>query len=182
MKFYSLQKTTAMKSLLLTFFLAFTWSITDTKAQDPVKIKQQATIMANAFFKGDLNTLMDYTYPKVLARSGGKAKMMASIKKGLEEMKAAGTSFRSVTLGSVSKVYKAGTELHCTIPQHSSMNVPGGYVTSTSPLMGISGDGGKTWTFISAGNMGKAELKQLFPKFNHDLVLEKASTPVFHKE
>ncbi|SHE59077.1 hypothetical protein [Pedobacter caeni] len=138
-----------MKSLFLTLFLAFTWSITDVKAQDPVKIKQQATIMANAFFKGDLNTLMDYTYPKVLARSGGKAKMMASIKK---------------------------------IPQHSSINVPGGYVTSTSPLMGISGDGGKTWTFISAGNMGKAELKQLFPKFNHDLVLEKASTPVFHKE
>lgn len=170
-----------MKSFLLTLFLAIVLSVAGSKAQDTAKVKQQAKMMADAFFRGDLNTLMNYTYPKVII-GAGKAKMIAAVKKSLEEMKKGGMSFRSVSLGAVSKIYKAGTELHCTIPQHSSINVPGGYITSTSPLMGISADGGKTWKFISAGNMSKQEIDRLFPNFNPELVFKKVTTPVFHKE
>lgn len=66
--------------------------------------------------------------------------------------------------------------------QYISMNVKGGYMTSTSYLMCISSDGGNSWTFVDAGALNEQRIKILFPNFNHDLVFENASVPVFHEE
>ncbi|MEJ2880400.1 hypothetical protein [Pedobacter sp. GR22-6] len=164
------------------FLIAFiTWGIA-VQAQDTAIVKQQAQIMLTAFLKGDLNTLVNYTYPKVVSMMGGKAKMMSMIKTGTEKMKEVGTSFRSGTIGKVSKIYPSGKELHCTVDQNLIMGVKGGYLTTDSQLLGISGDNGKTWTFITLSNLNSTQLKQLFPEFNKALVVKKAAPPVFHEE
>lgn len=169
-----------MKKLILyTILICFASNV---KAQDTATVKRTALLVADAFLKGNYDTLLTYTYPKALAIGGGKAEMMQAISKVTEDLKNAGMSFRSVSLGPVGKFYKAGEEIHCVIPQTMLMNVKGGYVSSISPLMGISSDNGKSWTFIHAGNMTEQKIKMLFPNFNKELVLEKSTMPVFHPE
>jgi hypothetical protein len=131
---------------------------------------------------GDLNQLADYTYPKVAAIMGGKEKMIAAIKTGIESMKAEGTSIRSGSIGEVSKTYPSGKELHCTLDQNLVMDVKGGYLTTESQLLGISANSGKTWTFITVANLNATQLKELFPDFNKGLSIRKAAPPVFHQE
>ena len=171
-----------MKTFFLTIFLGIALSVNTSKAQDTLKIKQSAQLMANAFANSDFDALLDYTYPKVVAMGGGKEKMKVTISNAMNQMKAQGITFRSIKLGAISKVYKAGTELHCSIEQHLALNMEGGYITSISPLMCISGDKGQTWTFISAGDLNEGIIKVLFPDYNPEFVLAKASTPEFHKE
>lgn len=151
-------------------------------AQDAELVKREAQKMLTGFLKGDLKTLADYTYPKVAAMMGGKDKMIAAIKDGIEKMKADGTSFRSGSIGKVSKIYPSGKELHCTVDQNLVMSVKGGYLTTESQLLGISSDAGKTWTFLTLANLNSTQLKQLFPEFNKALVVKKAAPPVFHEE
>jgi hypothetical protein len=88
--------------------------------------------------KGDIHKLADFTYPKVAAMMGGKKKMIAVIKTGIESMKAEGTSIRNGSIGEVSKIYRSGKELHCTLDQNLVMDVKGGYLTTESQLLGIS--------------------------------------------
>jgi hypothetical protein len=170
----------AMKHLLIFCCLLLSNSL--ISAQDTSTIKPSAEIMLEAMMKEDYKTLLKYTYPKVVALGGGAEKMVAQIKKSVEEMKNGGMTFRRATLGEVGKIYKAGKELHCVLPETTFMNVKGGYVTGISPLLCISSDGGKSWTFVHGGNMTPQKIKMLFPNFNYDLVLEKTTEPVFHKE
>jgi hypothetical protein len=130
--------------------------------------------------KGDIHKLADYTYPKVAAMMGGKEKMIAVIKTGIESMKAEGTSIRNGSIGEVSKIYRSGKELHCTLDQNLVMDVKGGYLTTESQLLGISTDSGKTWTFITIANLNATQLKELFPELNKCLSIRKAAPPVFH--
>jgi len=171
-----------MRTLFLTLLLGLTLIINSAKAQDTLKIKQTAQLMVNAFAKQDYNTLIDYTYPKVIELGGGKEKMKTIIENAMNGLKDKGFTFKSITLGPISKIYKAGTELHCAITQYLALNVTGGYITSTSPLMCISSDQGKSWTFISAGDLDEEKIKKLFPDYNHQLVLEKDIAPIFHAE
>ncbi len=155
---------------------------TGVSAQYSARIKETAELMAAATKKNDLNTLAKYTYPKVLAAMGGRDKMIAAIQKGFKEMAAKGITFKDVSLGEPGKVVKAGNELHCLIPQYLSLNVTGGYITSTSSLLAVSADQGKSWTYVDAGNMTEQHIKILFPNFNKSLVIPPKTTPVFHAD
>lgn len=168
--------------LLITFILFCTAAIAQDTAQDTAQVKREAQKMLSAFMKGEINVLADYTYPKVVAMMGGKDKMIAAIKTGMEKLKADGTSFRNGSIGKVSKIYPSGKELHCTVDQNLVMGVEGGNLTTESQLLGISADNGKTWTFITLANLSATQLSQLFPEFNKDLSIRKSAPPVFNKE
>lgn len=169
-----------MKHIVL--FLVLCTTTLNTIAQDTSKMKATAQKLLDATMKEDYATLLKYTYPKALALGGGMAKMTATIKTGMKQMKESNVSFHSVKLHEPGKIYKAGKELHCVIPQTTVMKVTGGYLTAETPLLCISSDGGKNWTYISAGNMDKEKIKLLFPNFNHALKLQNTSKPVFQTE
>lgn len=171
-----------MKKLLIILFVVLLSTPYNSKAQDTIKVKQTAQLLADAFIKQDYDTFLNYMYPKVITLGGGREKTKTIIIDAMNEIKSEGLTFRSVTLGPVSKIYKAGTELHCKIDQYLKLNVEGGYLSSISPLLGISTDGGETWTFVSAGDLNEKKIKTLFPDFNHELVLENSSVPIFHEE
>lgn len=176
----SCKKINAMKNLLtLLLFLAVT---SLGKAQDTTQIKQGAFLISQAMMKGDIQTILDYTYPKVFALGGGKEKLTEQIQKMIKELADQGISFRSIEIGQVSKMVKAGNELHCVIPHTLSLTVKGGYMTAESCLIGISGDQGKTWKYISAGNISEDKLKLVLPNFNPELKVPKQTPPVFHEE
>ena len=162
--------------------LVLLFTLNNANAQDTLKLKATAQLLLDATLKGDYTMLIKYTYPKVVTLGGGKDKMISTIRNGMKEMKDNGFAFHSGKLQSLGKIYKAGTELHCVLPHSIVMKVTGGFITAVSPLLCISADGGKNWTFISGGNMDDEKIKMVFPKFNSAVKLEKTTKPFFSKE
>ncbi len=53
---------------------------------DKTKIKEQAELTAKSLLEDDYETLLRFTYPKVIEMVGGEDKMISLIKKGKVDM------------------------------------------------------------------------------------------------
>lgn len=169
-----------MRYILLFAFFATT--ICNVKAQDTTVVRNAAIIMSNALLKNDLGVLADYTHPKILEAVGGKAKMIALVKASIAVIEARGLTFRSFSIGKIGEFYSDGKDLYCVVPQKILMNTKGGYVSSLSSVLGISEDEGKTWKFVSAGNIGRERLEAIFTGLPDGLDISPQTEPVFYEE
>jgi hypothetical protein len=145
-------------------------------AQNPALVKKQAMIMAQSMAEGDYKTLVNYTYPKAVEMAGGKEKMATMIAGAMQQMKAANVNFESATVGNPGKFYKAGKEIHCLLPETLVMSSPKGKIAMHSHLLAVSGDGGKSWSFLDMNNSTADKVKQLIPNFNPELKIPAATT------
>lgn len=148
-------------------------------SQDKAKIKAEAIISANAFAKGNYAVMADHTYPKMLAMMGGKEAFVKLLSTQMGTMKKQGLSVEKVVIGEPGQIYTAGTELHCLVPQTVTVKMQGKYVTSTTHLLAVSDDKGKTWTFVDTSNGSPEKMKQMFPNWNSKLVIPPPTKPVF---
>lgn len=140
-------------------------------AQSPAVVKKQAQTVANALLTGDYKTVLDHTYPKAVEIGGGKTKMLQMMTTGLSQMRSQGFQFEKITVGTPGKFYKAGAEIHCLVPQTIVMKTKQGRFSGNSNLLAVSGDNGKSWSFLDLNGGSIKAIDQIFPKFNHDLVI-----------
>jgi len=147
-------------------------------AQDTTVVKEQANIMARAVLKGDYKTLVDHMYPRLVTMMGGKEKMLAQANAGMAQLKAQGIVFENAKAGSPGKFYKAGKEIHCLVPETLTVKLPNGRITTQSYLLAVSGDGGKSWSFLDLNKSTIAQIPKLFPYFNPALKIPEPKVPV----
>ncbi|RFZ81076.1 hypothetical protein DYU05_20160 [Mucilaginibacter terrenus] len=154
-----------LQILLLSFLPA--WGL----AQDNPLVKQQADLFAQATFEGDYQTVIRYTYPRLVALSGGEEKMHQLITDRIETLKKQGALSFEGSVGMPGKFYQAGDELHCLLPEELVMTTSAGKYTGRTWLLGISGNDGKSWTFMDVGAMPHNVLLKLLPSYNNALVI-----------
>ena len=161
-----------------TFLLALLTSPSFAQV-DTAVIKEQAELTAKALVNDDYETVIKFTYPKVIELVGERARMISIMKKGKSEMKEQGISFDKVTIGKPSETVIAGDEIHCLVPQTVYMKVPNGKIKSESQLIGVSQDKGVIWFFIDAVNLNNENVKRVLPNYNFDLILPSKKQPIF---
>jgi hypothetical protein len=147
-------------------------------AQDPAVVKRQADVVAKALVNSDYKTVIAHTYPKAVSIGGGKEKLLQMMSAGINQMKAQGFSFEKVTVGQPGKFYKAGTEIHCLVPEQVIMKTTKGRMAANSNLLAISNDGGKNWSFLDMNQRTINSVKTLFPNFNNNLIIPQPKAPV----
>jgi hypothetical protein len=147
-------------------------------AQDIAVVKRQANTIATALLNSDFKTVIANTYPKAVAFAGGKDKMLQMMSTGINQMKAQGFAFEKISIGLPGKFYKAGTEIHCLVPETLIMKTSKGRMAAKSNLLAISNDGGKNWSFLDLNQGTINSIKQLFPNFNNNLIIPKPEQPV----
>ena len=142
-------------------------------------VKTQAEATANAIITQNYKVLAKYTYPAIIQMAGGEAKMNATMKKGMEQMKAQGFSFKSLTVGDIKQAKKSGTELFAIVPDVLTMNGNGGTIIARSALIAISDDNGKHWTFVDTAPLQKETIPKIIPNYPKDLPIPEKSQPSF---
>src|SRR5688572_11812553 len=152
------------------------------KVVDNSKVKEQAEMTAKSLLENDFETLMKFTYPKVIELVGGRDKMISLIKKGTVEMDQQGISFDKVIIGEPSKTIMAGEEAHCLISQTIFMKVPKGKIKSETYLLAISKDSGNHWFFIDTVNLTMDNIKKVLPNYNPELIIPGKKQPEFIKD
>lgn len=146
-------------------------------AQDTTVVKKQAEAVANAELKGNYAIAASHTYPKLVLAVGGKDKMTATIKQATEMLNAQGITIQSISIGSPGKFYKAGTEIHCLVPERIVLTTGNGRLVNNSYLLAISKDGGKFWYFLDINRGTYNLIPKLFPNFNKNLVIPEPTQP-----
>jgi hypothetical protein len=141
-------------------------------------IKSDCEKMNIAMKNSDFETILNYTYPKIIEMSGGRETITVSIEAVFDKMKKDGYLFEDMIVGEPEKIYKAGTELHCIIPKQIMMKTPRGRIKSANYLLAISKNNGQTWYFMESKLLDNENKKIIFPSFNNDLEIPKSSEPV----
>lgn len=147
-------------------------------AGDYPSLLVQADEVNTAGIAGDWEKLVDLTHPKIVAMAGGKTAMMALAKTGIDQMKSQGFEILSCKNNGVSQIERVGTEIFALIGTSMILKMPDGRkVEGRSSLVGVSGDKGKTWKFISAANQER--FKKLFPAAAVKMKVPPEQAPVF---
>ena len=146
-------------------------------AQDAMVVKNQANVVAKALVSSDFKTVVDHTYPKAVEIGGGKAKLVQMMSAGINQMKAQGFAFEKITIGQPGKFYKAGTQLHCLVPEQLIMKTSKGRMLAKSNLLAVSNDNGKSWSFLDLNKGTISSIRTLFPNFNSNLILPQPTPP-----
>ncbi|MBN9121826.1 MAG: hypothetical protein J0I06_22250 [Planctomycetes bacterium] len=160
------------------------WCATADDAEIKKTAKAKAEECQKALIRGDYEKLADLSHPKVVAAAGGRKKMIEGLAAETKKMKAEGVVFKSAAMADASDPIAVGKELYITIPFTLEIKVPDGRVTTKGALVGISDDGGKTWTFFDAnpGALSRDALKKMFPDLPEKLPLPKKEPPTFTKD
>jgi hypothetical protein len=170
-----------MKKIKIITILILTLSITADAQKRFFRIKEQVSELAKATLSNDYEKLIMHTYPKLIELMGGREKMKSVIISGMDNLKEKGISIEDVSFGEPGKIYKAGKERHCLVPEKIVMKIKGGHMIVNSYLLAISGDKGKFWYFLDCSN-SKENLLPLFPNFNHKLIIPERQDPIIIKE
>ena len=148
-------------------------------AQDTGTLKKQADRFAKASFNGDYKTVIDLTYPQMVAYSGGRDTLQKLITDRIAALRTQGVMTFDGSIGSPGPFLKAGSQIHCLVPETLILKIFNGrYVTSTY-LLAISNDNGSNWTFMDVGKMPPDILLKIVPNYNTDLRIPLAGKPLF---
>jgi hypothetical protein len=144
-----------MKYFRLLFLLIIPFA---ARAQDTTVVKRQAALFAHATFRGDVKVII-----------AGKEQLAQLITERMDEQKKQGITGFEGSVGKPGKIYKAGDELLCLLPENIIMTTSVGRYRSRSYLLAVSDNNGESWTFLDVGKMPADILHRLLPNFNNEL-------------
>ena len=142
-------------------------------------VEQQFNEMSNAYLKGNIPAYVDFMYPKIIERAGGRDSTIKLIRMLLQNLSAKGTQIKSINYGNISEIIRAGKELHCIVTQTIEMSRPVGTEILETAVFAVSDKKGKTWKFLDVSGANIKAIKQIFPDFNDKLQIPEKKSPTF---
>jgi hypothetical protein len=151
------------------------------KSADTSNVRQQAERISKAVLERDYNTVADLTYPRIVRAAGGREKLIERMKAIAKSADDEGLIITASEVGEPGEpVIDSGTG-YVILPTTLRLKGPGVRGVSESYLLGITEDGGKSWTFVDGAGLGKPEERSLvFPVPPKGLVLPEKKPPVFN--
>ena len=148
------------------------------------RLKAQAEELGRAFVGGDFGKVADLTHPSIVELAGGKAHLAEDMEQVVEEMRAEGSKYESLSVGEPKQVVSgAQGQLFAVVPTVIRIATPRGVAASQSFFLGVSEDGGARWTFVEGADIeDKNDLKALFPSAPDGLDLPAQTPPVLEKK
>jgi hypothetical protein len=148
------------------------------------RIRELAADNSAALTSGNYARLVELTYPKVVEMIGGRDKMIETLRRGSEDMKAHGSAILGAEVSEPKEVVTAGDKQFAIVPMTVRVQVPDGTLRSKGFLIAVSEDRGKTWTFVDGAGLvrepgkEKEKLAQILPDFPPQLSLPAREQPV----
>jgi hypothetical protein len=139
-----------------------------TKTQAPLVVSSYPSLalqgkeLGDAYRQKNFERFAELTYAKLVTLAGGKAPFIKAIAKEADKQEASGLKLLSYTLEAPTQFLRDSGNLYAVIPVTLTAEMPDGVFNSFSCMIGVSGDDGRSWTFIDVGNKGKEGLRYFF--------------------
>lgn len=149
----------------------------------PVEIKKLAEGLADATLKGDYAKVIDGTHEGLVKLLGGRDEAIKTAETSMKAVAEKGITVTKFTVGDPGGLFTEGAYTFTVLPTVVELKSPAGKVVQKSYLLGISGDGGKTWKFADgAGIADKRVRERVLPKLPTKLELPEPSKPEVVKD
>jgi hypothetical protein len=132
-----------------------------TRQKSYPNLKEQAERWAEAYVREDYEKVASLTLPKQVELMGGSEGMARILTRSLE---GGGVKMLSIQVGEPEEVIPIERQLFAIVPTTLKMREPRGVVVGNGFLIGVSNDGGETWTFVDgSGGRNEEKVKTLLP-------------------
>jgi hypothetical protein len=135
-----------------------------TNKSDLEEVKASAEESGRAFMSGDFAKLADLTYPKIVRKAGGRAKMIAFLKAGKKQMESEGFEPISYTVGEPKEIVRVGVKLFVIVPTTLKAKYRGDVLTQRAYMIGVSAGRVRGWTFIDGSSLDESKLRAIAPE------------------
>lgn len=154
----------------LTYTIIGIAAITLLRAQSD-SLLTQAQENANAMVAGDYAKSVDFLYPPIVERMGGKAAAIAMVRQSMQQMKAQGSEILAIEIGAPSETVREGDEDVAIVPVKMKMKSQGKNVRVDSYLVAISPAGRSKWAFMDGAQLPKEKIQTVFPVLASKVVI-----------
>ena len=148
------------------------YSITPSKAEKE-KIKAGVQAMHDALLEGDMNQILDKTYPPLIIFSGGRTIFEQTVQHAIDQLKKDGMVFESYQLGDPTDMFLSGTEFICFVPEVSVARIQGRRFRTTGFVIAVKGGATTKWKYLQGIHLKKDPdaLWRLFPDLSREIKL-----------
>ncbi|MGB0175940.1 MAG: hypothetical protein ACPF9D_02160 [Owenweeksia sp.] len=164
------------RSLIPLLVLVFTISLSGQEMDD-ASIPHEESLMkaarqfASATEKLDWNKVIDMTYPPLVKLNGGREILLRQAKLSDQNLRQQEFELKKVELSAPLREIPVGDKFLAIVPIRLTFNGPLGKLYSESSLLGVSGDDGKSWSFISMAQADMNQVIELFPELPKTFVI-----------
>ena len=159
------------KALLAALSFAVCLSAVIASGNHDETIRRDTTAYFDALRAENYDRLAELSYGRIVESTGGRENFVRMLEMADQMRKAQQVEYGDAMIISLSDVVDAGPQLHVIVKALQDRVSPAGTKEKTMFLMGISEDGGKSWTFVDAERVTPANKDKLFPEFNDSLQL-----------
>jgi hypothetical protein len=177
-----LDQRTATFAIVL--FLSF--GVSRSLAADPEleQVKQIGdrctAAMTKAFSSSDSQELLQMTYPKVIEKGGGEAKMVEALNKLAEAFKQRNITWSVSSVQAPDRITEANGKFFALVPFTVELTAPKGHFRLGAHLLAISEDQKKNWYLIDTSGLSDHPdyVKEWFPDGLGGLEIPPKESPV----
>lgn len=167
--------------LYFLFFSVCQFSFT-AESQILEEIKTAGQIYAYAQIHGDYEILLDFTYPALIEKAGGREAMKRILKQIQETKINKGQKLMKLTFGKQIEYSTNATEVHAIVPVTTKTKVPGGTITTESSLIAVGTEGRENWYFIETTSINEQNISKILPNWDFNLALPYNKAPVYKED
>ncbi|WP_299435850.1 hypothetical protein [uncultured Aquimarina sp.] len=142
-------------------------------SQNIDKLKKQAIrdakVISEASLKKDVNTLLEYTHPKI-SKKYGKEQLKKDIEQVFQTMTAQKIKIKSSEIDELTEIKKEKKEHRCLVKNTIKMDFNGRLVTLKSSLFGFYDKKKEKWYFIESNKLiDDPETQKIFKNFETEI-------------
>jgi hypothetical protein len=163
------------------FLLIGLFSLT-AEAQVIEEIKTAGQIYAYAQINGDHEILLDFTYPMLIEKAGGRPAMKNILEQIQQTKIEKGQKLTLLEFGDNIQFTTNATEVHAIVPITTVTKVPGGTITSESNLIAVGTENRSNWYFIETTSINEQNISKLLSNWDHKLELPYKKPPVYRED
>lgn len=155
----------APSTLLLGLLFALAAGCASVPMRSPERVQTDVEAMARALYAGDVDTVIGFTHPAVLAKLGGVAIAHAAVESAVKQMQQNGTRLESFQFPKPPEFLQVGERWFATVPTLSVIVVGNQRVESLNFQFGVLEPGADGWSYIEGSRVQATDVPLLFPGF-----------------
>jgi hypothetical protein len=136
--------------------------------KDAELVQSDLRTLLAAMYGGDVDTVLRYTHPAVIAVTGGEEQARKSIQEAGAKIRELGMQHESVTFPRPPDFLEGGGRRFAVVPTLSIVSANGQRIESLNYQLGVLEPDAKGWTYIEGSRIDKENVQSLFPGFPAD--------------
>lgn len=147
-------------------------------------VRKLANQFLDASRKGDMQRVIDLTYPTVIDGLGGREKAIRVLSESHKKLRQDGLTIVRSEAETIGSFFTDRRWTFSVVSTRTEFNIPDGKMLERSYLLALSIDGGESWKFVQGSGLESEEVRNIaIPKLPEGLELpEKVPAEIIPKD